>query len=156
MTSKDGFQWTEKTGLIKGVPSIGVISPSNNLHKGSNSFDVIVVGAGYCGLTAAREAAVAGLKVLLVEARDRIGGRSWSSNINGYPFEMGGTWVTWGQPHVYREISRYQMRDELEISHDYSRGVNHCSLGGSTGRKNISHDEEVGPVIAVWHCPRPF
>ncbi|THY91357.1 monoamine oxidase N, partial [Aureobasidium pullulans] len=55
-------------------------------------YDVIVVGAGYCGLTAARDAALSGLKVLLLEARDRIGGRSWSSNIEGYPFEMGGTW----------------------------------------------------------------
>ncbi|RAL07142.1 flavin monoamine oxidase family protein [Aspergillus homomorphus CBS 101889] len=59
-----------------------------------------------------------GLRVLIIEARDRIGGRSWSSNIGGYPFEMRGTWVHWGQSHVWREISRYQMRHELEPSFD--------------------------------------
>lgn len=80
---------------------------------------------------------------MLLEARDRIGGRSWSSNIEGYPFEMGGTWVSWGQPHVWREISRYDMRNELEISHDYSRGVNHFSLNSASGNRNMSHEEEV-------------
>ncbi|KAF2649368.1 amine oxidase [Lophiostoma macrostomum CBS 122681] len=142
MTSKDGFQWTPKTGLVKGVPTIGAISPKSNIKSDATIYDVIVVGAGYCGLTAAREAAIGGLQVLLVEARDRIGGRSWSSNIGGYPFEMGGTWVTWGQSHVWREISRYQMQDELEISQDYSSGAKHCCLSGLTGKKNISHDEE--------------
>ena len=85
----------------------------------------------------------AGLKVLLLEARDRIGGRSWSSNIGEYPFEMGGTWVSWRQPHVWREISRYEMRDDLELSHDYSRGVNHCSFNFASGDRNVSHDYEV-------------
>lgn len=84
-----------------------------------------------------------GLRVLLLEARDRIGGRSWSSDIGGYPFEMGGTWVHWGQPHVWREISRYNMRNELEISQAYEGGVNHFSLASSTGPKAMSHSEEV-------------
>lgn len=81
--------------------------------------------------------------MLLVEARDRIGGRSWSSNIGGYPFEMGGTWVHWGQPHVWREISRYQMRDELESSFDFSRGVNHFHLRTNQGETVMSHEDEV-------------
>ncbi|KAL4912931.1 hypothetical protein BDW62DRAFT_206007 [Aspergillus aurantiobrunneus] len=119
MASRDGYQWTPETGLVQGVPSIGVISPRTNLTVEPCRFDVIVVGAGYSGLTASRDACLAGLKVLLLEARDRIGGRSWSSDIGGYPFEMGGTWVHWGQPHVWREISRYQMRNELEGSFDF-------------------------------------
>ncbi|KAL1636024.1 hypothetical protein SLS56_001376 [Neofusicoccum ribis] len=99
MTSRDGFSWTEQAGLCPGVPSIGVITPSTNVSSADALYDAVVVGAGYCGLTAARDATVSGLNVLLLEARDRIGGRSWSSNIGGYPFEMGGTWVHWGQPH---------------------------------------------------------
>lgn len=86
---------------------------------------------------------VIGLRVLLIEARDRIGGRSWSSNIDGYPFEMGGTWVHWHQPHVWREISRYQMRGELESSFDFSRGVNHFELRTDQGATTMSHEEEV-------------
>lgn len=84
-----------------------------------------------------------GLRVLLIEARDRIGGRSWSSNIGGYPFEMGGTWVHWNQPHVWREISRYQMRTELEESFDFSRGVNHFQLRTNQGATVMSHEDEV-------------
>lgn len=84
-----------------------------------------------------------GLKVLLLEGRDRIGGRSWSSNIGGYPFEMGGTWVYWGQPNVWREIMRYEMQDELEISYDFSKGINQFLLASAEGTQRLSHDEEV-------------
>ncbi|KAJ5280537.1 hypothetical protein N7478_005909 [Penicillium angulare] len=143
MTSRDGFHWTPQTGLAQGVPSIGVISPPTNISSSNGSWDVVVVGAGYSGLTATRDLCVAeGLKVLLVEARDRIGGRSWSSNIEGYPYEMGGTWVHWGQPHVWREISRYQMRTELEESFDFSRGVNHFQLRTQDGETIMSHEDE--------------
>jgi len=82
--------------------------------------------------------------VLLLEARDRIGGRSWSSNIEGYPFEMGGTWVNWGQAHVWREISRYEMRRELEISQDFSHGLNEFQVFTAIGeKKSLSHEDEV-------------
>lgn len=60
MTSRDGYQWTESSGLVKGVPSIGVIQPPTNIKDEQAIYDVIVVGAGYCGLTAARDAALSG------------------------------------------------------------------------------------------------
>ncbi|KAJ5683491.1 hypothetical protein N7462_006656 [Penicillium macrosclerotiorum] len=142
MTSRDGYQWTAETGLSQGVPSIGVISPATNIDSSAGPWDVIVIGAGYSGLTTARDLCISGHKVLLVEARDRIGGRSWSSNIGGYPFEMGGTWVHWGQSHVWREISRYQMRQEMEPSFDFSRGVNHFQLRTNQGQTIMSHTDE--------------
>ena len=61
MTSRDGFQWTPETGLSQGVPSIGVISPPTNISSSSAKYDVIVVGAGYSGLTAARDLTLAGV-----------------------------------------------------------------------------------------------
>ena len=60
MNSQDGYQWTQKSGLVKGVPSIGVITPKQKIQDSEKPFDVIVVGAGYSGLTAARDAAVSG------------------------------------------------------------------------------------------------
>ena len=44
----------------------------------SQDFDVIVIGAGAAGLAAADVLARAGKSVLILEARDRIGGRCWS------------------------------------------------------------------------------
>ena len=61
-----------------------------------DSYDAIVIGAGFAGLVAARELGkIAGTDVLLVEARDRIGGRTWTSNELDEDIEMGGTWVHW-------------------------------------------------------------
>lgn len=60
MTSRDGYQWTPATGLVQGVPSIGVISPPSNVAPATRPWDVIVVGAGYSGLTATRDLTVAG------------------------------------------------------------------------------------------------
>ena len=69
--------------------------------------DVIVVGAGFAGLTAARELTRQGLKVHIVEARHRIGGRTWLDRRLGRDLEIGGTWVHWTQPYVWAELKRY-------------------------------------------------
>jgi monoamine oxidase len=72
--------------------------------------DVVVVGAGFAGLTLARELGWAGAEVLVLEARDRIGGRTWTdTRMGGEQLEMGGGWVHWMQGHVWSEITRYQL-----------------------------------------------
>ena len=43
----------------------------------NRTYDVIVIGAGFAGVTAARDLASAGRSVLVLEARDRLGGRTW-------------------------------------------------------------------------------
>ena len=58
--TNDGYQWTE-SGLCKGVPCIGVIQPPSNVIRSDHVFDVIVIGAGYTALTAARDLSVAGI-----------------------------------------------------------------------------------------------
>ncbi|MFC7740008.1 flavin monoamine oxidase family protein [Nocardiopsis composta] len=69
--------------------------------------DVVIVGAGVAGLIAARELGRSGLRVTVLEARDRLGGRVWTDERLGRPLEIGGTWVHWVQPHVWAEITRY-------------------------------------------------
>jgi len=69
--------------------------------------DVVVIGAGFAGITAARELRRRGHSVVIVEARDRIGGRTWTSSALGRTLELGGTWVHWIQPHVWAELTRY-------------------------------------------------
>src|SRR4051794_10062201 len=72
----------------------------------SDRYDVIVVGGGFAGVTAARESALRGRRTLLLEARDRLGGRTWNAQWNGFRVEYGGAWVHWHQPHSFSELTR--------------------------------------------------
>ncbi|WP_147105344.1 flavin monoamine oxidase family protein [Nesterenkonia populi] len=56
--------------------------------------DVVVVGAGPAGLRAARSLEAAGRTVAVLEARDRVGGRTWSKEVDGAFLEIGGQWVS--------------------------------------------------------------
>jgi monoamine oxidase len=67
--------------------------------------DVVVIGAGIAGLTAAHAAAAAGLRVLVLEARDRVGGRLLSSRpssaASGGAVDLGATWFWSNEPLVH-------------------------------------------------------
>ncbi|NYJ03354.1 monoamine oxidase [Nocardioides thalensis] len=70
-------------------------------------YDVAIVGGGFAGAVAARELTRAGRTVVVLEAKDRIGGRGYSTTFRGRTVELGGHWVHWLQPHVWAEITRY-------------------------------------------------
>ena len=82
------------------------------------STDVIVIGGGLSGVRAARDLGDAGRNVLVLEARDRLGGRIWTRPFQGRDelIELGGTWVaTKVHPFVAEEIERYDLK--LVVSH---------------------------------------
>nr|WP_090345309.1 flavin monoamine oxidase family protein [Mycolicibacterium malmesburyense]CRL77558.1 monoamine oxidase [Mycolicibacterium malmesburyense] len=68
------------------------------------SADVVVVGAGFAGLTAARELVRLGYDVVVLEGRDRVGGRSSTATIAGVPVDLGGTFVGPTQ-HAVNELA---------------------------------------------------
>ncbi|MGH8129834.1 MAG: flavin monoamine oxidase family protein [Steroidobacteraceae bacterium] len=55
--------------------------------------DVLVIGAGGAGLTAAKELTATGASVLVLEARDRIGGRAYTDTSLGVPWDRGCSWL---------------------------------------------------------------
>jgi len=72
--------------------------------------DVVVMGAGFAGISAARDLQEAGARVLVLEARDRIGGRTWYREIPGTGVwaEIGGMFFSREtQPTLAAEIERY-------------------------------------------------
>lgn len=79
------------------------------MSKAVEHHDVVVIGGGFAGLIAARELSAAGREVLVLEARDRLGGRVWTAPRLGRQLELGGTWLHWTQPHTWSEVSRYGM-----------------------------------------------
>ncbi len=60
---------------------------------GPREADVLVLGAGIAGLAAARTLVDKGLRVIVLEARDRIGGRLWTDTSLGLPLDLGASWI---------------------------------------------------------------
>lgn len=58
--SREGWHWTPSSGLKPGIPSRAVVEPAQNIQSADDLFDVIVIGAGYTGLTASRDVSTSG------------------------------------------------------------------------------------------------
>ncbi|MEV0000353.1 NAD(P)/FAD-dependent oxidoreductase [Streptomyces sp. NPDC050848] len=114
-----GAQGMQRRTLLKGAGAalaIGSIAAA-----GSNAYaldqrteaevppghNAIVIGAGFAGITAARELRARGLNPLVLEASGRIGGRTRTETFAGKQIELGGAWFHPGQQLVMAELKRY-------------------------------------------------
>lgn len=97
----------------------------------SKQVDVVVVGAGLAGLVAARDLVAAQRSVVVLEARNRVGGRVLNHTLaNGAVVEVGGEWVGPTQDHVLA------LADELgvDLYPTYEEGDHILVLDGCTRR----------------------
>jgi monoamine oxidase len=107
--------------------------------------DVCVVGAGLAGLTAARRLSQAGLSVVVLEARDRVGGRVWTQTSGaGVPVDMGACFV--GPNHD--RLHALAKETGVATFKTYVEGDNVLATGG-TVRRYRGDIPRISPVALV-------
>ena len=87
--------------------------------------ETVVIGAGLAGLCAARDLLKAGRQVVLVEARDRVGGRTYSAPFEaaGLTVDLGAEWVDPDQHQaMMQELARYEIDLEDKVFETPSQG----------------------------------
>ena len=100
-------------------------------------FDVIVVGAGIAGLAAARRLKSHGASVLILEARNRIGGRVWTDqSIAGVPLDLGASWIQGVNGNPIAALARNLNLRTLPTDFD------NIALYDSSGRRFSNPDVE--------------
>lgn len=147
-----------------GLVPLDAIATGESSGTALGDYDVIIIGGGFCGVTAARECRRAGYRVLLLEARNRLGGRTFTANFNGRPVDMGGTWVHWSQPHVWSEIRRSGLTlretsgaaaDKLIVhtsKHDIVT-LSNAKIGGEVERATAAYMGNSREILPLPHDP---
>jgi monoamine oxidase len=106
----------------------------------NNIYDIVVVGAGMAGLTAARALAEAGLKVLVVEAQDRIGGRIWTRHVGDEAIELGAEFIHGRPPELWALI------EEAGLETYERKGTQICFEDGELNDCGGKMDEVFEPL----------
>ena len=110
-------------------------------------YDFIVIGAGYAGLTATRNLLAADKKVLLLEARDRVGGRVYTKTLDsGVYVDLGGAWVGPTQDKLYALAREFG----VETFKTYDTGKSTISYQGKIKRyQGIIPPLSVGALLSL-------
>jgi putrescine oxidase len=102
--------------------------------------EVAVVGAGIAGLTAASTLAKEGVDVVVLEARDRVGGRTWNTEIGGEANELGGQWIAPYQSAMHALLEEL----EIELFPSFREGEHTYIDPSGTVHRYTGHDAPLG------------
>ncbi|MBL8157325.1 MAG: FAD-dependent oxidoreductase, partial [Anaerolineae bacterium] len=104
--------------------------------------DVIVIGAGFAGLTAAYRLSAAGARVVLIEARERLGGRAYTVQdaARGIPIELGAEFIHGAPPETFA-LARQAGLVMVELKGEYW-------LAGDESIQNDSEDDGTDVIFA--------
>lgn len=106
--------------------------------------DVVVVGAGVAGLTAARHLVAAGLDVVVIEAADHVGGRVWTDVVDGFRLDRGFQVLNTAHPEPRRWLDLPALDP-----HPLNRGL----VVQLDGQRYRLVDPSGDPVRAFEHLP---
>lgn len=129
MANSKGFSRRQSFGLaagsaaLVGMPGLAVAGQS---AQSAGQADFIIVGAGFAGLIAARELRKAGKSVIVLEANDRVGGRTKPALLAGETVDIGGQWVGPTQTHLLALAAEYGVKTVKQ----YADGDNIIDIEG--------------------------
>src|SRR5688500_14196642 len=91
-----------RAALCLGVLGAAAVATRSHAQAAAaaRAVDVVVVGAGFAGLTVARNLRKAGVSVIVLEADDRVGGRTKPGRLAGHVVDVGGQWAGPQQRHL--------------------------------------------------------
>lgn len=116
----------------------------------ANKKRIVVIGAGLAGLAAARELQKQGHEVVIVEARERIGGRIWTSTRwPDMPLDFGATWIHGVQGNPLTALADEIQASRIVTSYDLSIAYNTSGDQLSTAAETLLEDlrEQIAGIL---------
>ncbi len=111
--------WSRRALVM--ASGLGLTACGTGAIPATEGVDVLVIGAGMAGITAARELRAQGAKVLVLEARDRVGGRIDTVNDwSGIPLDMGASWIHGAQDNPLTKLADKAKLKRIETTYDAS------------------------------------
>ena len=109
--------------------AIGAGACGSSTDSTDHRATVAVVGAGAAGLASARRLTDAGVDVVVLEARDRVGGRMWSYDFGrGTTIDLGASWIHGTQPALEQLVAELDLQT---VNTDFTNMLVHDTSGGT-------------------------